>query len=147
VFMIVFAISAFSYVAGDLVIVLRLQRRYIVYAFTGLIVNVALNLLLIPRYGFIAAAWVCLFTEGLVIVLALRASFKTIDQHLRLGRINRIVGVSAAGALVALAAREAGWPLVPIVAAWLVATGCGWLVLRPWPVGELRSLVTRRRAQ
>lgn len=146
VLMLVFAISAFSYVAGDLVIVLRLQRRYIIYATAGLVVNVALNVLLIPVYGFIAAAWVCLFTEGLVILLALHAALTTIDQHLRLGRISRILGVSGAGAVAALVAREAGLPLVPIGAAWMLATGCAWLVLHPWSVTELRSLVTRGRA-
>ena len=79
--MLVFAVSAFSYVAGDLVIVLRLQRRYIIYALVGLILNVGLNLVLIPVYGFIAAAWVCLFTETIVIGLALRAAFTAIDQR------------------------------------------------------------------
>jgi O-antigen/teichoic acid export membrane protein len=146
VFMLVFAISAFSYVAGDLVIVLRLQRRYIAYATAGLVVNVGLNLLLIPAHGFIAAAWVCLFTEGLVIALALRAAFRTIDQRLRFGRITRIVGVSGAGAVAALVARKAGLPLVPIGVAWLVGTGGAWLVLHPWRVNELRALVTRRGA-
>ena len=147
VLMITFAISAFSYLAGDLVIVLRLQRRYIIYATAGLIVNVGLNLLLIPRYGFIAAAWVCLFTEAVVIGLAMRTALRTIDQRLRLGRISRIVGVSAAGAGAALVAREAGWPLVPIGALWLLVTGCAWLALRPWPVSELRALVTQRRGR
>jgi O-antigen/teichoic acid export membrane protein len=144
VLMITFAISAFSYVAGDLVIVLRLQRRYIVYAVAGLIFNVVLNVVLIPAYGFIAAAWVCLFTEVLVIGLALHAVFTTIDQRLRLGRVGRIVGVSAAGGAAALVARGAGLPLVPIGAAWLTATAGAWLVLRPWPVAELRSLVSGR---
>jgi O-antigen/teichoic acid export membrane protein len=144
VLMIVFAISAFSYIAGDLVIVLRLQRRYIVYAIVGLVVNVALNVLLIPAYGFIAAAWVCLFTEALVIGLALRAAFGAIDQHLRLGRMSRIVGISAAGALAALLAREGGLPLIPIGAAWLLATACAWVVLRPWSLTELRALLSRR---
>jgi O-antigen/teichoic acid export membrane protein len=143
VLMLVFAISAFSYIAGDLVIVLRLQRRYIAYAMFGLIVNVGLNLLLIPTYGFMAAAWVCLFTEVVVIGLALRAVLTTIDQRLRLGRITRIVGVSATGGVAALAAREAGLPLVTIGVAWLLATGCAWLALRPWPIAELRALVGR----
>jgi O-antigen/teichoic acid export membrane protein len=146
VLMLVFAISAFSYVAGDLVIVLRLQRRYIIYATVGLIVNVALNLLLIPAYGFIAAAWVCLFTEALVIGLALRTAFRAIDQHLHLERISRIVGVSAAGAAAALAALKAGLPLVPIGAAWLLAIGCAWAVLHPWPLTELRALMPGRGA-
>jgi O-antigen/teichoic acid export membrane protein len=141
--MLVFAISAFSYVAGDLVIVLRLQRRYIQYAIAGLVVNVTLNVVLIPTHGFIAAAWVGLFTEALVIGLALRAALTTIDQRLRLERIGRIVGVSGAGAAAALIARDAGLPLVPIGAAWMVATACGWLVLRPWSITELRSLLGR----
>jgi O-antigen/teichoic acid export membrane protein len=144
VLMITFAISAFSYVAGDLVIVLRLQRRYIVYATIGLVVNVALNVVLIPAYGFLASAWVCLFTELLVIGLALHAVFRAIDQRLRLGRISRIVGVSGAGAAAALIAREAGLPLVPIGGAWLVVTACAWLILRPWPVADLRSLLSGR---
>ncbi len=144
VLMLVFAISAFSYVAGDLVIVLRLQRRYIIYALVGLILNVGLNLVLIPVYGFIAAAWVCLFTETIVIGLALRAAFTAIDQQLQLGRISRILAVSGAGALAALAARVAGLPLVPIGAAWLLATVCAWLVLRPWPLAELRALMPGR---
>jgi O-antigen/teichoic acid export membrane protein len=145
VLMAVFAISAFSYVAGDLVVVLGLQRRYIVYAAVGLAVNVALNVLLVPAYGFIAAAWVCLASEAIVIGLALRAALRTIDQRLRLARIVRIVAVASAGAVAALAAREAGWPLVPVGAAWMLATGCAWLVLRPWSPTELRALVTRRR--
>ena len=145
VLMIVFAISAFSYVAGDLVIVLRLQRRYIIYATVGLIVNVAANLVLIPAYGFIAAAWVTLFTEAIVIGLALRTAFRAIDQRLRVERISRIVGVSAAGAAAALAVREAGLPLVPIGLAWLLATGCAWLVLHPWSLSELRALMPGRR--
>jgi O-antigen/teichoic acid export membrane protein len=145
VLMLVFAISAFSYVAGDLVIVLRLQRQYILYAVAGLIVNVALNVLLLPKYGFIAAAWICLVTEGLVIGMALRAAFKTIDQRLRFRRISRIIGVSAAGAAAALAARQAGLPLVPIGVVWFVASGSAWLVLRPWSLTELRALLSGRR--
>jgi O-antigen/teichoic acid export membrane protein len=147
VLMAVYAISAFSYVAGDLVIVLRLQRRYIVYAAIGLAVNVALNLLLIPAYGFVAAAWVCLITEAVVIGLVLRTALRTIEQRLEPARLVRIVAVAGAGALAALAGRVAGLPLVPIGVAWLLATGCAWLVLRPWPPSELRALVSRRRGR
>jgi O-antigen/teichoic acid export membrane protein len=146
VLMMVFAISAFSYVAGDLVIVLKLQRRYIIFALSGLVVNVALNLVLIPAYGFIAAAWVCLGTEGLVIGLALHAAFRRIDQQLRLGRLVRITLLSAAGGLAALGAREAGLPLVPIGVVWVLAVGIAWALLRPWSVAEMRTLISRRSA-
>lgn len=146
VLMMVFAISAFSYIAGDLVIVLRLQRRYIIYAFSGLVVNVALNVALIPAYGFVAAAWVCLGTEGLVIGLALHAAFRAIDQRLRFQRLIRIALVSAGGALAALGAREAGLPLVPIGVVWVLAIGASWALLRPWSLTEMRALVHRRGA-
>jgi O-antigen/teichoic acid export membrane protein len=140
IFMIVFAITGFSFVAGDLVVVLGLQRRYIIYAAAGLIVNVVLNLLLIPPYGFVAAAWVSLVTEAVVIGLALRRCLSTIDMRLRFGRITRIGVMSAAGGLAALAAREAGLPLLAIGGVWLVATAVGWLIVRPWSVAELRNL-------
>ena len=144
VLMIVFAISAFSYVAGDLVIVLRLQRRYILFAAAGLVVNVALNILLIPTYGFMAAAWICLITEGLVVGLALHAAFKMTGQRLRFARIARIGLVSAAGGVAALGARSAGLPLVPIGVGWLFATIGAWVLFHPWSFSELRALVAGR---
>jgi hypothetical protein len=33
---------------------------------------------------------------------------------------------------------------VPIGAAWLLATVCAWLVLRPWRLAELRALMAGR---
>ncbi len=146
ILMIVYAISAFSYMAGDLVIVLRMQRRYIAYAVAGLIANVGLNVLLIPRYGFIAAAWVNVVSEALVISLALHSALKLIGQRLRVGRMLRITLVSAAGGGAALAARTAGLPLIPIGVVWLAATAAAWLLIRPWTVGELRTLLQRRDA-
>ncbi len=144
ILMVQFAITSFSFVAGDLVMVLRLQRRYVIYATAGLIFNVALNVLLIPRYGFLAAAWVSVATEALVIGLALRATLTTIEQRLRLGRMLRIAITSAAGAGAALLAREAGLPLLVIGAAWLLATLVGWVVVRPWSLAELQLLWRRR---
>jgi O-antigen/teichoic acid export membrane protein len=144
VFMIVFAASGFSFIAGDLVIVLGIQRRYIFYALAGLVVNVGLNVVLIPPYGFLAAAWVSLVTEVVVIGLALHTCLSLIDLRLRFGRIIRILLTSGVGGLVALGAKELGWALVPIGIAWLIGTALGWLVLRPWTREELRAVVRGR---
>ena len=145
--MIVFAASGFSFIAGDLVIVLGLQRRYIFYAAAGLVVNVVLNVILIPPYGFMAAAWVSLVTEVVVIGLALHRCLTLIDLRLRFGRIIRILVTSGIGGLAALGAKEARlgarpdrrrvvrWP--PLVAA---------VVVRPWTRAELRAVMRERRA-
>jgi O-antigen/teichoic acid export membrane protein len=145
ILMIQFGISAFSYIAGDLVVVMRLQRRYVVYAGAGLVLNVALNVALIPRYGFLAAAWVSVFTEALVIGLSLRTALRTIDQHLRFARMVRIGLVSAAGAGGALAAHAVGLPLVVVGVVWLAALAVAWLIFRPWTPSELRTVLQSRK--
>jgi O-antigen/teichoic acid export membrane protein len=51
-------------------------RTIVVVSTLALALNVALNLLFIPRYGYVAAAWVTLITEGAYFVMtaaALRA--------------------------------------------------------------------------
>lgn len=35
----------------------------------SLVMNILLNILLIPRYGYIASAWITVFTEGLVLIM------------------------------------------------------------------------------
>ncbi len=50
-------------VAGNMVVAMDLQRRYIWFAALGLVLNVPLNMVLIPEYGIEAAAWVTLATE------------------------------------------------------------------------------------
>jgi O-antigen/teichoic acid export membrane protein len=144
IFMVVFAASGFSFIAGDLVIVLGLQRRYIFYALAGLVVNVVLNVLLIPPYGYLAAAWVSLVTEVVVIALALRRCLTMIELRLRFGRIIRILATSGIGGLAALGARELGWALVPVGVTWLIGTIVGWVVMRPWTREELRAVVRGR---
>ena len=145
IFMIVFAASGFSFIAGDLVIVLGIQRRYIFYAAAGLVVNVVLNVILIPPYGFLAAAWVSLVTEVVVIGLALHRCLSLIDLRLRFGRIIRILVTSGIGGLAALGAKELGWALVPIGIAWFLATLAAAVIVRPWTRAELRAVMRERR--
>ena len=57
---------SFGYLLGMLVILTGSQSRFVIIASLGLLLNVTLNLVLLPRYGFIAAAWATLATEVLV---------------------------------------------------------------------------------
>jgi O-antigen/teichoic acid export membrane protein len=92
-----------GYVMGSLVIVFQLQRRYLAYAVLGLVFNVGLNLWLVPRHGFIAAAWITLATELLVVGLNTRAVLRAMDWRPAPGPVLRAVAAAAVtAALLAL---------------------------------------------
>jgi O-antigen/teichoic acid export membrane protein len=95
-----FVVICFGYLSGNLVVVLGLQRRYVRYALLGLVFNLGLNLALLPRYGFEAAAWVTLATELLVVGLAWRAVLGELRFRPELGRVWR--AAVATGAMTAL---------------------------------------------
>ena len=57
-----------STVASYMLIVIRKQRWNFPMAVVASILNIGLNLLLIPRFGFVAAAWVTAATEVFVII-------------------------------------------------------------------------------
>ncbi len=82
-----FVVICFGYLAGNLVVVLELQRIFLRNALIALVFNVVLNLILIPPYGFVAAAWVTLATEVLVTALTLSAVLRRLELSLRLRRI------------------------------------------------------------
>ena len=57
-----------STVAAFMMVVIRKQRWNFPMAVVASILNIGLNLLLIPRFGFVAAAWVTAATEAFVII-------------------------------------------------------------------------------
>jgi O-antigen/teichoic acid export membrane protein len=110
-----FVSISFGYLAGNMVVILELQRRFVIYAAIGLLVNVVLNLLLIPNYGFLAAAWVTLLTEVVVMSLSMRSVLLALKMRPRLGRLMRtLLAAFIMGALTWLA-RTAGAPLGVLV--------------------------------
>jgi O-antigen/teichoic acid export membrane protein len=130
-----------GYVAGNMVIVLGLQRRFIGYALLGLVFNVGLNVALVPEYGYVAAAWVTLATEVLVIGLTLRTVLLAIDLRPALGRLSRIVAVAAvlAGTLYAL--RSAGAGLAVLAGAAVALYPPLLFLSRAVDLGEVRALL------
>ncbi len=67
-----FVFICFGYLNGSLMTVLGLQGRLLRISVAALVLNLAGNLILVPTYGFLAAAWMTLATELLVFALSLR---------------------------------------------------------------------------
>lgn len=141
-----FVLICYGYLAGNLVVLLHLQRRFVYYALAALLFNVAANVILIPEYGFLAAAWVTVATEMLVLSLTMRLVMRELPFRLRMGRALRAVAAATGLALATLAVREAGGGLVALLATATVAYGALLFATRALTVGELRSLVRREIA-
>ncbi|MGE5334604.1 MAG: glycosyltransferase [Nitrososphaerota archaeon] len=62
-----------SSVASYMLVVVRQQKWNLPMAVVASALNIGLNLLLIPQYGFVAAAWITAATEGFVILFNLSA--------------------------------------------------------------------------
>jgi O-antigen/teichoic acid export membrane protein len=135
-----FVVICFGYLSGNMVVVLKQQRRYMVNAAVGLVVNIGLNLILLPRYGFLAAAWVTLATEVAVVGLNWITVLREMRYRPRVGRLLRTVVATAAMCGVVLLVREAGGGLIVLA----LAAGVSYLpflwALRALDLGELRDI-------
>jgi O-antigen/teichoic acid export membrane protein len=135
-----FVLICFGYLSGNMVVVLGLQRRFLRYALFGLFFNVGLNFALLPRYGFVAAAWTTLATEILVVGLSWRAVLGELDFRPRLDRIGRAAAATAAMTLLLLGLRAIGTPAALLLVAAAISYPLLALLLRAVSVEELRQL-------
>ena len=140
-----FVSISFGYLVGNMVVILRLQRQFLLNAALALALNVVLNVLLIPRYGFQAAAWVTLATEVTVMSLTARIVLKRLRMKPSWIRIGRIALAAAVMGLATAVAGQAGLSIGPQVLiaaalypALLVALGA----LRP---SEVVALIQRQQ--
>ena len=138
-----FVSISFGYLVGSMVVVLELQRRFAVNAALGLVLNAALNVVLIPRYGFLAAAWVTLLTEFTVMGLSMRMVLKTMHMRPRWGRLLRTLGAALPMGVATLLARLAGVPLAGLAAIALLTYFPCLLALRALTVGEVLSVLRK----
>jgi O-antigen/teichoic acid export membrane protein len=97
------------------------QRLTVIYDAAALILNVGLNLALIPRFGYLGAAMAALATSGLVVACSSLVARRVLELR---GTTSRLPQIMAANA--ALAAAAGG--LVVAGAPWWLA-----LVLSPLP--------------
>lgn len=138
-----FVSISFGYLVGNMVVVLELQRVFVRNAAIGLVLNVALNVALIPRYGFQAAAWTTLATEVTVMSLSMREVLRALAIRPRAQRFARVLAAALAmGALVGLA-RAAGSPLGALAAIAALSYPLALLAVRALTREELVSVLRR----
>lgn len=118
VLMIAFVLSNVGYLVANLLIVLEQQRRMAIFAAAALMVNVVANLLVIPSYGGLGAAWATVGTEMFVLVVSTRALIaRSAVFSLRWGRITRILIAGLVSAAATLIAQAVGAPLIIVAVA------------------------------
>jgi O-antigen/teichoic acid export membrane protein len=132
-------------VAGNMVIATDLQRRYIWFAALGLLVNVPLNIVLIPEFGIEAAAWITVLTEVIVVSLSLAAVLRKVEMRLSLRRIALATLAAGGAALAVWGLRQAGAGVIVLLIAMGVLYPLLLVALRALDLAELRSLIRSRR--
>ena len=133
-------------VAGNMVIATDLQKRYIWFAGVGLLLNVPLNIVLIPQYGIEAAAWITLLTELVVVSLTLVVVLRKIEMSLRLRRITVAAIAAALACLAVWGLKEAGLGAVFLILAMGAIYPALLLAVRALDVSEVRELLRERSA-
>jgi O-antigen/teichoic acid export membrane protein len=131
-------------VAGNMIVAMNRQKRYIWFAALGLAVNVPLNLVLIPRYGIEAAAWITLLTEVLVVSLSLVTVLRTIEMRLSLRHVGLAVLAAAGSALALWGLRQAGAGAVVLVLAMAALYPALLVAVGALDLDELRRLLRNR---
>ena len=138
-----FVVVSLGYLTGYLIVAYNLQRRFLLIAVGALVFNVAANLALVPSYGFMAAAWLTLATEVLVMSLSMWIVCSAMGVTPTGYNLGRIVVAATITGLAGWGLKEAGVP----TAAWVAGAGLlyGGLVVALGTVklGELRALARR----
>jgi O-antigen/teichoic acid export membrane protein len=140
-----FVVVSLGYLTGYLIVAYDLQRRFLAIAIGALAFNVATNLALVPTYGFMAAAWLTLATEIIVMSLSMWIVCGRIGIVPGGDHLGRIVVASAATWLGAWGLNQAGAPTLVWVAAGGALYAALVVALGAVRLEELRNL-TRRGA-
>jgi O-antigen/teichoic acid export membrane protein len=136
-----FVFVCFGYLTSNMLLVSGLVRKGVVVTFAGLVVNVVGNIILIPRYGFIAAAWTTLVTEIVVVAFSVYYVSRVLPMgRAGIGRLPRVVAAAGATLLVLAAADAVGLPLAGLVVLFAVAYPALLFGLRAVEVGEIKAL-------
>ena len=109
-----FVLVSLGYLQDLLIIVAGLQKRFVAAAALALVFNVGLNLVLIPRWGFMAAAGATAATEAFIVVMRWHILRGHLPAGPAFGRIPRLI--IAGVALLALLG-TLRWLSVPVVPA------------------------------
>jgi O-antigen/teichoic acid export membrane protein len=138
-----FVSISFGYIAGSMVVILELQRRFLGYAAIALVLNTVLNVILIPRYGFVAAAWVTVLTEVTVMSLTMRSVLRALHMRPRVSRLARTLVAALIMGGCTWVARTAGVPLAGLVVIAGITYLAGVAILRIIPLNEVAALLRK----
>lgn len=117
VLMAAFVLISYSYLNNTMVLLLDLQRATARIAAAGLVLNVAFNLIFLPRWGYVAAAWGTVATELLVLGLITRLTSRALRFRPDVVVAARAALAAAVSVAVLEALRQAGAPLVILIVA------------------------------
>jgi O-antigen/teichoic acid export membrane protein len=133
-------------VAGNMIVAMDMQRRYIWFAAAGLALNVPLNIVLIPEYGIEAAAWITLATEVIVVSLSLVTVLRKIEMRLSLRSIALATLAATISGLSVWGLDEAGVGVILLLVAMAALYPLLLLGLRALDLDQLRRLLRERNA-
>jgi O-antigen/teichoic acid export membrane protein len=134
---------SFGYLVGNMVVVLELQKSFVRYAASGLVLNAVLNVLLIPRYGFQAAAWVTLLTEVTVMSQSMRKVLAVLGMTPAFARILRTLAAALAMGAAVWLVKLAGLPLAGLATVAALSYFPFLLALRVITVAEVLSVLRK----
>lgn len=134
-----FVLIAFGYLLGFLTIVVGAQNAFVKIALAGLVLNVALNLVVIPPYGFVGAAWSTLATEILVCTLAARVTLGRVGMRPALRTPLRVAAAAAVMGAAVEGAELGGAGFLLLVAVGAVVYPVALLASGAVPVADLRE--------
>ena len=141
-----FVVVSLGYLTGYLIVAYNLQRRFLLIAIGALVFNVATNLALVPTYGFMAAAWLTLATELLVMSLSMWIVCSRMGIAPVSDGLGRILASAAVTGLAAWGLKEAGL----LTVAWVAAAGLLYaglmIAVGAVRLEELRALVRKEEA-
>ena len=140
-----FVVICFGYLIDNVLLVIGLAQKQVWIALAGLVANIAGNLILVPKYGFVAAGWMTLVTELVVCGTGLAYALRGLGRPWpSLGRVPRVALAAALLALALWGVQSAGGPLAALLAVAVLAYPALLLALRAVAPAELRELVARR---
>ena len=143
----VFALACifFGQFFNTILIVGNLQKRLMWTLGFAAVVNVVLNLILIPKFSYVAAAYTSVITEFLVVVLTAWMVATKLDY---IPRMERLSGVAMSGGLMALflyAFRGTNFFALAIVSC--VIYGVSLWIFKTITMAEITSLISKRGVQ
>jgi O-antigen/teichoic acid export membrane protein len=141
-----FVFICFGYLNGNLLVVMGLQRRLLRISLLALVVNLAGNLIFVPIYGFMAAAWMTLITEVVVFAFSFMLIKRELDLPLpKPGRMGRTVLAAAllAGELTGL--KLLGAPLAALIVTSCISYPALLFGLRALEIDDIRVVLGRER--